>query len=572
MCRRYRHHDDADGPVDSGDCLGEVMEGEASSSGPPGPPRWQQALWAGVGILVAGLGVLGYALVVADGVYPTLRAEEQQPYGPGVTLGFATACAVPAVAVVAWVFGVTWSGAKGRLTAYPLPRFLVGIAVLLLGIGIWFAVRSVQVSDAPFAGDRALLVTSAYGFVLVGTVLVHVAATRLWSSGAAPRPWSRRDVVEFVAGVTAVALAAGTAVAVVGEHTRVDATTAAAVQAPSTPRDPTRLLWRWSERTSIREVVAAGAGVVVATHEGIVALDGRTGQERWHYRRTDTSPGSDSYGGFLVAVDGGRGVITSLDGRLHAFDAFTGELRWRDEEATAQTPPPWNEEIVATDTTVVRHRYSPVPEFVGTHVRTGEPTWRYASEHPECGTGTDVVGDTVIIGYYCGPEDLVGLDGATGELLWRIPDGADKSSVDAGLINDRGVLRDPRSGRELRAGPDGLVMASDSGEIITSRGLFEAGDTAPRWDVPDTAPDTLDRLDPRAATFLGDVVVVVNDRSCPGQGDGLQLIVADRADGTVRRSFECAELPAVPAGNFNEVISAPGAVIVHGKEELVAVG
>jgi hypothetical protein len=33
-----------------------------------GEPRSHAALWAGVGVLVAGIGMLGCALVVADGV------------------------------------------------------------------------------------------------------------------------------------------------------------------------------------------------------------------------------------------------------------------------------------------------------------------------------------------------------------------------------------------------------------------------------------------------------------------------------------------------------------------------
>ena len=551
------------------------MDGETSSSGPPGPPRWQPMLWAGVGVLVGGLGVLGYALVVADGVYPTSTAGEEELLDSGLGLGLAAGCAVPAVVIVAWVLVVTLSGATGKLQAFPQPRFLAGTAVLIGAAGLVSCWHAVNVGGVPFPGDRALLVTAAYGFVLVGTVVVHVAGTRLWSSVAAPRPWSRRDVVGFVAGVTAVALACGATVAVAGEPARVDAATAAAVQAPPTPTDPTRVLWRWSDHTGIREAVAAGAGVVLTSAEGIIALDGRTGQERWQYRLAGIPPYWSQFNEFLVAGDGGRVVIASLDGRLHAFDAFTGELRWRDEEETAQTPPPWRRDIVATSSTVVRHRYSPVPEFVGTDVRTGEPTWRYASEHPECATGADAVDDTVIIHYWCRDswgEQLVGLDGATGERIWSTPL-SDSALVAGGVITlidkDRGLL-DPRSGREVGPDPVGLALASDSGEIITHTGsLFETGDAAPRWEIPDIAPAKLDHSAAIAATFLGDVVVLVNDRSCPGGGSGLQLIVVNRADGGIRRSLDCADLPAATS---TEVISAPGAVVLRGLDELVGVG
>jgi hypothetical protein len=48
--------------------------------------------------------------------------------------------------------------------------------------------------------------------------------------------------------------------------------------------------------------------------------------------------------------------------------------------------------------------------------------------------------------------------------------------------------------------------------------------------------------------------------------------VVDRADGRVRRSFKCADLPAEHSLTGTEVISALGAVIVQGKEELRGVG
>lgn len=91
-------------------------------------------MWAGVGVLVSGLSVLDCALVVADGVYPTVGAEDQQQYETWVVLGSAAGCAVPAVAVVAWVLAVARRGAQGKLTAYPRPRFLVGVAVLRTGL------------------------------------------------------------------------------------------------------------------------------------------------------------------------------------------------------------------------------------------------------------------------------------------------------------------------------------------------------------------------------------------------------------------------------------------------------
>jgi hypothetical protein len=179
------------------------VDEETTSSGLLQSRRWQAALWAGIGVLVAGIGVLGYAVGVADDVYPTGAGVDPyttvvEQYRPGVARGFAAVCGVLAVAPVAWVLVAAWQGATGRSTAYLRPGFLVSVGVLLFAIGVFSFGHWVLVSEAPFPGDRALLVTSGYGFGLMGTVVVHAAATRMWSSPAAPRPCSRQTFAAFV--------------------------------------------------------------------------------------------------------------------------------------------------------------------------------------------------------------------------------------------------------------------------------------------------------------------------------------------------------------------------------------
>lgn len=52
----------------------------------------------------------------------------------------------------------------------------------------------------------------------------------------------------------------------------------------------------------------------------------------------------------------------------------------------------------------------------------------------------------------------------------------------------------------------------------------------------------------------------------------IRLTVVDRADGTVRRSFGDADLPVENEPNDTEVFLAPGAVVVRGSHELMAIG
>lgn len=56
----------------AGEWCGGIMGDEtldAESGGPPRTPWWTAVWWAGVGVLLAGIGVLGYALAVADRGY-----------------------------------------------------------------------------------------------------------------------------------------------------------------------------------------------------------------------------------------------------------------------------------------------------------------------------------------------------------------------------------------------------------------------------------------------------------------------------------------------------------------------
>ncbi|GAA0943342.1 hypothetical protein [Pseudonocardia zijingensis] len=96
------------------------MDEETASSDPPRSWRRQAAFWAGAGVLVAGIGVLGYAVGVADDVYPTRPADPPyttfvEQHGPWVARGFAAVCGVLAVVPVGWGRAVS--------TRNPRPRY-----------------------------------------------------------------------------------------------------------------------------------------------------------------------------------------------------------------------------------------------------------------------------------------------------------------------------------------------------------------------------------------------------------------------------------------------------------------
>jgi hypothetical protein len=605
---------------------------DTESGGPPRTPWWTAVWWAGVGVLLAGVGVLGYALAVADGEYlrgdgipltvvagttaATLtwvflalrRIAARRLPPPWVTapltavpvvgiglLGHAltgdqfvvTATILTALATATWTYVAARRVRDAdRTFSFPKPQALGTVALALAAAAVPQFAQWRWVDDAIFPGDRALLVTTAHGVMLLGTAAVFLAALRLPPRPQAVGLRSRRGIVGFVGGVTAVAVATVAVVAVAGDQNRVDATTTAAVPPPPTPTDLTQVAWRWSEGEQIYAAVPAGAGVVVSTPHGVVALDGRTGQERWHYRRDDTRPAD------LAAVDGGRGVIASIEGRLHAFDAFTGELRWRTDPPTAWVWPAWDIGISATDSTVIQTREGTSTvdfELAGTDARTGEPTWGY-SPPPGCEwAGNGFVADMVIVALRCSPlgtVEIVALDGSTGQPVWREP--LDESwTLRHGLLElsdpDAPGSRylDPRTGREIteltqilgERNPD-YILGKHADEVVTEDWqLFRLGEPGPRWQAQDTSPPGEGRADfARQAIFLRDSVVILDDRSCPGDDYGMELVVLDRDDGTRRGSIDCLDLEDYHLYNLDAFIfPAPGAVVLINSDSLIGI-
>jgi len=111
------------------------------------------------------------------------------------------------------------------------------------------------------------------------------------------------------------------------------------------------------------------------TGAGLVALDGRTGEEKWRFspedvRRLDTLAASSP------ALWGGMVYVGSLDGSLYAVDASTGKLRWSLRTGGEVTSSP----AIAADGTL----------YVGSHNgnlyavdgRTGQVRWKYHSAGP----------------------------------------------------------------------------------------------------------------------------------------------------------------------------------------------
>lgn len=129
------------------------------------------------------------------------------------------------------------------------------------------------------------------------------------------------------------------------------------------PRTPPAERWRTETGRAVGRVVVADGTAFVPAEDGLHALGLRDGEERWH---TSIRP----YG---VAVDDGVAYVSSRSEPLvYAFEADTGEVRWRAETsgdfAVAPLPAPAGDAVIVGDTDGRVAALAP---------RTGEPRWTF---------------------------------------------------------------------------------------------------------------------------------------------------------------------------------------------------
>ncbi|RKS06280.1 putative pyrroloquinoline-quinone binding quinoprotein [Nocardiopsis sp. Huas11] len=165
--------------------------------------------------------------------------------------------------------------------------------------------------------------------------------------------------------------------------------------------------------------------------DGVVALDGSTGEELWHYRVESGGVGP------VRSTPGGQEIMLTVPGdgvnAVVLLDAGTGELIA--EHETAQ-------EEGADRTTAVTSEVRVVPPAQSEgaveaySLLEGEPAWTYEPPEREGSAGVIVedvfrAGETVVVtaAYNDGTEEgaaidqgmlVVGLDGETGETLWEV--------------------------------------------------------------------------------------------------------------------------------------------------------
>lgn len=401
-----------------------------------------------------------------------------------------------------------------------LPAWLTWLGTVAVAVALLTVVRSQLAAHAVVAALLGVAVTGLavwgfadqYGRGYPGTSTVVAAVGGLAVTTTALialrfRPehgWRPKSVVAAaVAFLLVPAVAAPVALAV--PDLALETTTAPAVAAPAVPGSVSEVAWSAEFDERVHEVVAAGAGVVLLLDDGVVALDGETGEVRWRRSR----PGTEALR--IDASPDGATVVTQFQPhdrptlRREFLDAFTGELRFATNHLDAR--PRYGPR--GLDTRLTDTSYVGVAEdgVTGYSLTDGARLFRYT---PPAGCRTDVrpdahfvVGPGTLLTLDCGDEfRFVLVDGTTGEVRWdraiTTPAGArlapDRTSVavqatipgergnhvvldvatgDARSFTAEGVEELPGAGvAVVRSGEESLLVDVTTGETLTSDETF----------------------------------------------------------------------------------------------------
>lgn len=297
-----------------------------------------------------------------------------------------------------------------------------------------------------------------------------------------------------------------------------ESTTAAPADAPDgEPAGAVSAAWD-AGGDPLPEVVVQDGRVLVGGEHGVRALDAVTGEEAWHYTRSNARLCD------VTAVDGRVVAVFATAGRCDeavALDAGTGVRQWTRNLSLRP-------DITLTSSPGMVLATAPTGVVV---VDPGSDTLRWRADASDaCRIRSGAVGSAaVVLLETCdGTARLRGLERGAGEGLWSrdVPTADDAAPV---VLAGAGRLVALAVGDELQ-----LVRAAD-------------GVPLPAVPLPPAAPDDTDDADPVAVEDDGTLFVWAR---------GTTLAV-DQATGRQLWSTPSRGLPAVPGAKALEIVSTP---------------
>jgi len=162
----------------------------------------------------------------------------------------------------------------------------------------------------------------------------------------------------------------------------------------------------------------------------LIAFDAETGRERWRFPFSPTYKGHDgSYDGPISTpvIDGNLTIALGPSGRFFAVDNLDGELVWSvDLVQDLDAPVPlygYAASPLVLDETVILQVGSKAGTVSGFDPETGELRWTAGTDTVFAQTPIPITLNGRAQVLASGDTTLMGVDGASGEVLWSFPHG-----------------------------------------------------------------------------------------------------------------------------------------------------
>lgn len=463
-----------------------------------------------------------------------------------------------------WTVGVVVLAAvAGLLALAPHRRVRVaGTALGTLGLVGIVVIVVVTIGTGLPGPSLAVLAVGAAVLALVGVVGGFVEGPP-----RAARPVAA--VATAVGGALLVVGVCGVAVPLVVDAPVQEWSAVTTATPPAAvPSRPTQVAWTWTALAGVRDVQAAGSGVVVADGSGVTALDGLTGDPVWGFHREgaalramQVTPDRRT----VVLSHGSTGYGDDEAGLATVLDAATGA---RLVEFAFDDP---GRALFVTDRVVVTPRSIPAgddlrTEYTALDLRTGEERWRWLS--PEgClqfalyATSTRT---TMPVAAGCGDRVVViGLDEESGRERWRTDAGPGEGSTTVALR----ATSDGTAAVPLGTRPFPLIDTTD-GTVRTriTGGYPELDEGEPRLgeDGVDRPDRRLDGTPLPPAPCPDPTVVVADSVIAVCRGTGGSSATVDGGPPIPLSRIDDGGPGLEPLSSGVRVVPAPGAVVVAG--------
>src|SRR5882757_92612 len=357
-----------------------------------------------LGAVVVGLAAAGIvALILASWIL----SDDLADIGPG--RGW-----IQAFTIVI-VVGVVLVGVLRRSTSGAANWALVALAAVAAGITIWAIIGFLSQYDAGFPGLCTLLAAIGGAAVAVAALLaLRVPADGWWPPSIRNGLWTTGAVLLVAAVATPMMLTA--------PDWPLTATTGTTGKPAAVPDKVARIAWSTDVDGPIKDVAAGGMGAVVMLSDGVVGVDGATGDVRWSRRRA----GADAEQ-IDVSPDGQTVLVQMSPNdrfpiRREALNALTGEVRFTDDSANAVHSPGF---VVPMTNVSYIGANADETEFRGNSLKDGRRLWTFRAP-----AGCRIIGDHseqfavangMLLPLACGDKEFryISVDAATGKIRWQ---------------------------------------------------------------------------------------------------------------------------------------------------------